>query len=148
MTTSTEYTKPLPTPSSVSQPFWDAAKEHRLVYQRCKACGTRVFYPRDVCPGPMCFGVGTLEWVESRGRGWVYAHTISYQPASPEFAADVPYVLAIIELDDGWRMNSNVINIDPQDVEIGMRVEVVWDDVTPEFTLPKFQPAANELAKG
>jgi uncharacterized OB-fold protein len=143
MTTSTEYTKPLPTPSPVSQPFWDAAKEHRLVYQRCTACGARVFYPRDVCPGKDCFGVGTLEWVESSGRGWVYAHTISYQPAKPAFAEDVPYVLSIIELEEGWRMNSNVVNIAPGDVKIGMRVEVVWDDVTPEFTLPKFQPAAS-----
>jgi hypothetical protein len=56
------------------------------------------------------------------------------------FADDVPYVLAIIELDEGWRMTSNVINIDPKDVTVGMRVEVVFDDVTPEFTLPKFQP--------
>lgn len=139
-TTDTEYTKPLPTPSQVSQPFWDAAREHRLVYQRCRVCGTRVFYPRDICPGPHCFGVGTLDWVESSGRGWVYSFTVSYQPANPAFADDVPYVLAIIELDEGWRMNSNVINTPPEDVQIGMRVEVVWDDVTPDFTLPKFQP--------
>jgi uncharacterized OB-fold protein len=141
MTETREYKKPLPTPSQVSQPFWDAAKEHRLVFQRCTKCGTRVFYPRDVCPGPDCFGIGTLEWVESSGKGWVYAFNISYQPAHPAFADDVPYVLAIIELEEGWRMNSNVVNIDPNDVTIGMRVEVVWDDVTPEFTLPKFQPA-------
>jgi uncharacterized protein len=140
MTTSSEYGKPLPTPSPVSQPFWDAARQHRLVYQRCTACGTRVFYPRDICPGRECFGIGTLEWVESSGKGWVYAHTISYQPADAGFAGDVPYVLAIVELDEGWRMNSNVVNIPPEDVKIGMRVEVVWADVTPEFTLPKFQP--------
>ena len=141
MAETTEYKKPLPQPSHESQPFWDAAKEHRLTYQRCTACGTRVFYPRDVCPGPMCFGVGTLEWVEASGKGWVYSFTISYQPAHPAFADDVPYVLAIIELDEGIRMNSNVVGIAPEDVKIGMRVEVVWDDVTPEFTLPKFQPA-------
>src|SRR5204863_185345 len=111
-----------------------------LMFQRCKLCGTHVFYPRDICPGPNCFGVGTLEWVESSGKGYVYAHTISYQPAHPAFADEVPYVLAIIELDEGWRMNSNVVNIDPEAVKIGMRVEVVWDDVTPEVTLPKFQP--------
>ena len=140
MATTSEYKKPLPTPSHVSRPFWDAAKEHRLTYQRCTACGTRVFYPRDVCPGPECFGVGTLEWVESSGKGWVYASSISYQPAHPAFAGDVPYVLAIIELDEGVRMHTNVIGIDPKEVEIGMRVEVVWDDVTPEFSLPKFRP--------
>lgn len=140
MTANAEYKKPLPTPSHLSQPFWNAAKEHRLVFQQCRICGTRVFYPRDICPGPQCFGVGTLDWVESSGRGSVYAFTISYQPAHPAFADDVPYVLAIIELEEGWRMNSNVINIDPQEVTIGMPVEVVWDDVTREFTLPKFQP--------
>ena len=137
---STEYKKPLPQPSSDSQPFWDATKEHRLLYQRCRACGTRVFYPRDICPGPNCFGVGTLEWVESTGKGWVYAFTISYQPAHPAFADDVPYVLAIIELDEGYRLHRNIVGIPPDHVEIGMRVEVVWDDVTPEVTLPKFQP--------
>ena len=89
-------------------------------------------------PGSDCFGIGTLEWVESSGKGTVYAHTISYQPAHPSFKDDVPYVLAIIELEEGWRMNSNVVNIDPQDVTIGMPVEVVWDDVTPEISLPKF----------
>jgi uncharacterized OB-fold protein len=140
MNTASEYKKPLPTPSAVSRPFWDAAKEHRLVYQRCRVCGTRVFYPRDVCPGPECFGINTLDWAEASGKGWVYAHTISYQPAHPAFADDVPYVFAIVELDEGVRMNTNVVNVDPKEVRIGMRVEVVWDDVTAEFTLPKFQP--------
>ena len=110
------------------------------MFQRCTLCGTNVFYPRDICPGPNCFGVGTLEWVESYGRGSVYSFTIPYHPAHPSFAEDGPYILAIIELEEGWRMNSNVINIDPQAVQIGMPVEVVWDDVTPEITLPKFQP--------
>ena len=135
-----EYKKPLPTPSAVSQPFWDATKEHKLMFQRCRLCGTRVFYPRDICPGPQCFGVGTLEWEESTGKGRVYSYTISYQPAHPSFADDVPYVIAIIDLDEGWRMVTNMINIDPKEVKVGMKVEVVWDDVTPEFTLPKFQP--------
>ncbi|MPZ14886.1 MAG: hypothetical protein GEU73_10780 [Chloroflexi bacterium] len=135
------YTKPLPTPSSVSQPFWDAAKEHRLIFQRCRLCGTRVFYPRDICPGPQCFGVGSLDWVESTGKGRLYSYTVSYQPAHQAFAGDVPYVLAIIEMDEGWRMTSNLINFGSQDaLRIGLRVEVVWDDVTPEFSLPKFQP--------
>lgn len=142
MVSDAEYKKPLPTPSKVSQPFWDAAKEHRLVFQRCTLCGTHVFYPRYVCPGPDCFGVDTLEWVESSGKGSVYSFTITYHPAHPSFADDVPYVFAIIELEEGWRMNSNVINVDATDVHVGMPVEVVWDDVTPEFTLPKFQPKA------
>ena len=142
MATDSGYRKPLPNPSFVSQPFWDAAKEHRLVYQRCRLCGTNVFYPRDICPGPDCFGVGTLDWVESSGKGTVYSFTASYQPAHPAFKEDVPYMLAIVELEEGWRMNTNIINSDPSDVAIGMKVEVVWDDVTPEITLPKFQIAS------
>ena len=132
--------KPFLPPTEISRFFWDAAKEHRLVFQRCRLCGTRVFYPRDICPGPQCFGIGTLDWVESTGKGRVYSYTISYQPAHPAFADDVPYVIAIIEMDEGWRMDTNIINIDPKEVRIGMPVEVIWDDVTPEFSLPKFQP--------
>jgi uncharacterized OB-fold protein len=143
VTETKEYKKPLPTPSGESQPFWDAAKQHKLLFQRCKLCGTAVFYPRDICPGPDCFGVGTLEWVESSGKGTVYSFTISYQPAHPAFQEDIPYVLGIVELDEGWRMNTNVINIPPEQLKIGQRVEVVWDDVTPEFSLPKFQPATD-----
>ena len=139
MTSDGGYNKPLPNPSFVSQPFWDAAKEHRLTFQRCRLCGTNVFYPRDICPGPDCFGVGTLDWVESSGKGTVYSFTVSYQPAHPSFRDYVPYMLAIVALDEGPRMNTNIINADPKDVAIGMQVEVVWDDVTPEFTLPKFQ---------
>ena len=130
-----------PPVTDTTQPFWDATKEHRLTYQQCRLCGTSVFYPRDICPGPNCFGVGTLEWKESSGKGRVYSFTVLHQPAHPSFADDVPYVLAIIEFDEGWRMDSNVINIDPKDVTVGMPVEVVWEDATPDFTLPKFQPA-------
>ena len=136
-----DYKKPLPTPTALSQPFWDATKEHRLIFQRCKLCGTAVFYPRDICPGANCFGVGTLEWEQSSGKGKLYSFTVLYQPAHPSFADDVPYVLGIIDLDEGWRIDTNIINVDPKDVKVGMPVEVVWDDVTPEFTLPKFQPA-------
>lgn len=134
-----EYRKPLPTPSFVSQPFWDAAKEHRLVFQRCTLCGFSVFYPRDVCPGPTCFGVGTLEWVESSGKGIVYSFTITYQPANPAFRDDIPYILAIVELQEGWRMNTNIVNTNHEEVKVGDPVTVVWDDVTDEFSLPKFQ---------
>ena len=89
-------------------------------------------------PGPSVSVLG--RWSGRSGKGWVYASSISYQPAHPAFADDVPYVLAIIELDEGVRMHSNVVGVDPKEVEIGMRVEVVWDDVTPEFSLPKFRP--------
>ena len=145
MATTSEYKKPLPTPSHVSRPFWDAAKEHRLTYQRCTACGTRVFYPRDVCPGPECFGVGTLEWVESSGKGWVYASSISYQPAHPAFAGDVPYVLAIIELDEGVRMMGGIHGIEntPENLVLDMPLRVVFEEINPgqPFKIPYWVPA-------
>ena len=139
MATTSEYKKPLyPIPR---QPAilgcCEGTSPHLPTLHRMWNPG---FLPARRLPGPECFGVGTLEWVESSGKGWVYASSISYQPAHPAFANDVPYVLAIIELDEGVRMHSNVVGIDPKEVEIGMRVEVVWDDVTPEFSLPNFRP--------
>jgi len=140
LTTQSGYNKPLPTPSYNSQPFWDAAKEHRLVFQRCRICGTHVFYPRDICPGKECFGVGSLEWFESTGKGRVYTFTTVLQPANPAFRADVPYILGVVQLDEGWRMTTNIL-ADPKTLKIGDRVEVAWDDVTSEISLPKFKPA-------
>ncbi|MSQ27324.1 MAG: Zn-ribbon domain-containing OB-fold protein [Dehalococcoidia bacterium] len=138
MAEQTEYKKPLPTLSNLSRPFWDATKQHRLTFQRCKLCGPHVFYPRDICPGPECFGVGSMEWAESSGRGWIYSYTISHQPAHPGFVPEVPYVFAIVQLEEGVRMNTNIVGIEHSDLRIGMPVEVGWDDVTPEITLPKF----------
>lgn len=139
MTTQPTYPKPLPTPTHLSRPFWEAAKEHRLVFQRCRVCGARVFYPRDICPGPECFGVGTLDWVQSSGRGWIYSYTISRQPAHPGFVPEVPYVFAIVELEEGVRMNTNIVETGHDELRVGLPVEVVWDDVTPEFSIPKFR---------
>lgn len=147
MTNQTPYAKPLPTPSYNSQPFWDAARQHRLTYQRCRACGTRVFYPRDICPGKECFGVGTLEWLESAGKGWLYSFTVVLQPADPSFRPDVPYILAVVEMEEGWRMTTNVVNASADTINIGDRVEVAWEDVTPEFSLPKFQPVKGRTAR-
>jgi uncharacterized protein len=98
------------------------------------------FLPARHLPWASVSVSGRWSGVESSGKGRVYASSISYQPAHPAFADDVPYVLAIIELDEGVRMHTNVIGIDPKEVEIGMRVEVAWDDVTPEISLPKFRP--------
>lgn len=137
-----DYKKPLPTPTYNTKPFWEAAKQHKLIIQRCRNCGTRVFYPRDVCPGRDCLGIGTLEWMECTGKGFVYSFTISMQPQHPAFNDDVPYVFGIVELDEGVRMTTNIINIPPQELKVGQRVEVVFDDVTDEFTLVKFQPVS------
>jgi uncharacterized OB-fold protein len=133
------YTKPLPEPTDVSRPFWDAAKEHRLVIQRSRKTGKFVFYPRAVSP----FGRGDeLEWVEVSGRGRVYSYTIARRPTGPQWAGDVPYVIAIVELDEGVHLTANIVDCDPESVRVDMPVEVTFHDVTPEVTLPQFRPAS------
>ncbi len=132
------YSKPLPTPTPTSQPFWDAAKEHRLIIQRSRRTGRRVFYPRLVSPyGPD----DELEWVEASGRGIVYSFTVARRPTAPQWGEECPYVIAIVELEEGGHLTTNIVECDPDTVRIGMPVTVVFDDVTPEVTLVKFKPA-------
>jgi uncharacterized OB-fold protein len=131
-----EYTKPLPKPSPTSRAYWDAAKRHELMLQHCGACKSYIYYPRDRCP--QCLGDG-LEWRKVSGRGKVYSYTIVRRASTRSFA-DKPYVLAIVELDEGVRMTTNV-EAPPETVKVGMPVAVYFDDVTPERTLVKFKPA-------
>lgn len=131
-----EYVKPLPKPTPTSRPFWDAAKRHQLQLQRCAGCGAFIYYPRDRCPH--CFSE-RLEWTPVSGRGKLYSYTVVRRASTRSFA-DKPYVLAIVELDEGVRMTTNV-EAAPESVKIGMPVAVYFDDVTPEKTLVKFKPA-------
>jgi uncharacterized OB-fold protein len=133
-----DYELPVPDPiTPLTKPFWDAAKEHRLVMQRCKACNELFFFPREHCPN--CFE-SDLDWQELSGNGRVYSYTIVRQSADPRFNEKVPYVYAIIQLDEGTRMISNIEDVDFDEVEIDMPVTVRWEDVTEEFSLPKFVP--------
>ena len=144
--TTDEYTKPVPIPGGLhgttlgdfTKPFWEATKRHELVIQRCRMCDRFFFYPRELCP--VCLS-DDLEWAPVSGRGRVHAFTIVYQPNDPRFNEDVPYVYAIIQLDEGARMISNVVGIEPHDVEVNMPVVAVYDDITPDWTLVKFTPA-------
>jgi len=131
-----EYLKPLPKPSPASRPFWDAARRHELTLQRCGACHKFIYYPRDRCPH--CFSA-ELSWERVSGRGKVYSYTVVRRASTRSFA-DAPYVLAIVELDEGVRMTSNVVAPADQ-VRVDMPVTVYFDDVTPEHTLVKFKPA-------
>ena len=131
-----EYVKPLPKPTETSRPFWDAAKQHRLQLQHCGACGSFIYYPRDRCP--QCLSE-TLEWRPVSGKGKVYSYTV-VRRASVRSFGDKPYVLAIVELDEGVRLTTN-IEAGPESIKVGMPVTVAFDDVTPERTLVKFKPA-------
>ena len=127
---------PLPRTTAISRPFWDACRRHQLMVQRCDACGCFIFIPQDFCRH--CLSQD-LTWVPSSGRGRVYSYTVVWRPQTPAFP--VPYVVAIIDMDEGYQMLSNVVGCPTETVFIGMPVEVVFEDASPEISLPKFRPA-------
>jgi uncharacterized protein len=135
------YGKPLPVPQPESDYYWAQARRHELWVRKCAACDRAYFYPRDLCP--LCFSRNTT-WIRAGGRGTLYSFAIVHRPPLPVFADAVPYVVAVVELEGGARIPTNLVGIepDPQKIRIGMAVEVVFDDVTPDVTLPKFRPTA------
>lgn len=132
-----KYIKPLPEVLPEFEEYWKAARRHELVFQKCSSCGQEIYFPRIICH--RCLS-GDLEWFSSTGQGIVYSFTIIHQASHESFAQDVPYVYAIIELREGIRMISNIININPLLVKIGMEVKVVFEDVTNEIGIPRFEP--------
>jgi len=130
--------RPLPSPNPFSIPFWEATKRHELRLQRCDDCSTVRYYPRPRCPNCMS---GNATWDLMSGKGSVYSFTLVHRPLSRWFREHMPVVVAIVELDEGVRMMSNVVDCDAESVHIGMRLEVTWDDVDDVITLPKFVPA-------
>ena len=132
-----EYQKPLPIPNEDTKPFWDGLKEHKLSIQKCSQCGQFRFPPRIICP--YCMSLES-EWVEVEGGGTVYSFTIVHHAYTPAYEGELPYVVAIIEIEEGIRLISNIVGCKPEQVEIGMHVGLTFEDVTPDFTLHKFQP--------
>ena len=130
--------KPMPVQEhkALTQPFWDAAKRHELIMQRCKKCANYIHFPREQCP--VCFSQD-LEWTSVSGNGRVYAFTVVHQAAHPAFQEETPYCFAIVQLDEGPRIVTNVVG-NPDDVQCDMRVTVQFDDVNPDWTLVKFRP--------
>ena len=131
--------KPLPQVTPAMAPFWEAARRHELVVQRCRACGARRFPARELCSH--CLS-REAEWERVSGRGTVFSVAIVHQALHPGFAAEVPYAVVVVELEEGPRMISNLLGVAPHEIRIGLPVEVVFEDVTPEITLPKVRPRA------
>jgi len=133
--------KPVPEITPDMAPFWAAARRHELVVQRCTDCGARRFPARDICS--RCLS-RAAEWVPVSGRGTVFTLAIMHQRVHP--GLEPPYAVVVVELAEGPRLLSNVVGVGPHDVRIGMPVEVVFEDVTPDVTLPKFRPADRPTA--
>ena len=130
--------RPLPRPSPLTQPFWDATKEGRLTLQRCTTCGEYVWTPQMACRSCL---TETLEWSDVSGEGEVYSFVVLHKAAIDAFKA--PYTIAVIELKEGPRMLSDVVGIDPADVKIGMPVKVDFEDAGP-VGLYHFRPTSQE----
>lgn len=129
---------PLPEPTVLSKPFWDGCVAGELRYQRCTACGHAEFDPNKLCRG--C-GADSLEWQVGSGRGTVYSYTEVTRPQTPAFTS--PYVVVIVELDEGYHMVSNIIGCAPADVRIDMPVAVVFHEIEEGVVLPYFAPAVS-----
>jgi uncharacterized protein len=132
-----KYAKPLPRIDEESKGYWEACQRHELVVQRCLDCGRMRHYARALCPACLSERV---EWVRCSGRGTVYTFTVTHQNQAPGFRDALPYVLAYVELEEGVRLLTNIVECAPEAVAIGMPVSVVFEDATPEVTLPKFKP--------
>lgn len=129
--------RPLPQfPEPDTEPFWTATAEHRLTYQVCAGCGQVVFYPRRRCTG--CVAGAALEWRDSAGRGTVYSFTVIRRNPQPYFADRLPYVVGLIDLDEGFRLVAE-IDAPPGMVQVNQRVAVTWED-HPGLSVPLFRP--------
>jgi len=131
--------KPVPEVTEELRPFFAAARENRLVVQRCEGCGRRRFPPREICSECLC---RDARWVESVGRGTVVSFNVMHQVYHPAFAAEVPYAVVLVELEDGGRMIANVVDCALDRLAIGMAVEAVFEKRSDEVALPQFRPRA------
>jgi uncharacterized protein len=134
-----EYNKPIPVPSAESQAYWDGLRDRKLLMPRCDACGKYWFPPSLLCPH--C-NATKWTWTSTSGRGRIFSYVVYHRVYHPGFADEVPYAVAVIELDEGPRMVSNVIGTAPDKLACDLRVEVVYQPITDTITLPKFKPAA------
>ena len=140
MTEETLQPLPIPVPSIDNQAFWEACNRGELVIQHCPRCDVLRHPPRPMCPG--CRGRG-LGWKKVSGLGTVYSYTVTHQAIHPSLRGRVPWTVIMVDLDEGVRMISHIVDCPAEDVRIGMRVEVVFEEVEAGVTLPYFCPAAD-----
>lgn len=127
--------KPVPRPSPESVPYWQAAREHRLVIQHCDACGRFWFPPSQSCPHCLA---SNFTWTPASGRGKVFSFVTYHRVYHPAFAKEVPYVVALVELDEGPRLLTNIVGVPPEQVVCDMPVQVTFEDYDEGASVPKF----------
>lgn len=132
------YTGPIPKPTPETRPYWEAAKQRVLRIQHCGDCQQHYFYPRPLCPHCLSRNVS---WVDVSGRGKLHTFVINHRPPRG-FPASGPYVIGIVELDEGPKLMTNLVGVDPdpRQLRCDIPVEAVFEDITDEITLPKFRP--------
>lgn len=132
--------RPLPQPiTPEARPYWDGARDGKLMIPRCRACGRTFLYPRVLCPH--CAG-RDITWVQASGRGRLHTFAIAHQVLNRTFRVRPPVVLAMVELEEGPRLLTNLVGVrpDPAAIRCDMPVEVVFERLTDEITLPMFRP--------
>ena len=134
----TEYAKPLPRITPENRPFWEAARRHQLALQRCADCRRFRYPPAPVCPD--CLSE-QADWTPVSGRGTVSTYVIVHKRYFASFGDDIPYNVVQVQLDEGPRLTASLVDVPRSEVRIGLPVRVVFDDVTPEVSLPRFRPA-------
>ena len=134
------WNKPLPHPTPISQPWWDALKAHELHLQRCDQ-GHWFFFPRQHCP--VC-GSRQVAWHPVSGQGTLYSFTVARVPTLPEFTDEMPQLLAVVELDEGPRLNTTLVGVAPEAIRIGQRLRPVFDDRPGEVTLLRYTPVESD----
>jgi uncharacterized OB-fold protein len=139
--TQERYAKPLPKVTRLSRPFWEGAKRHELLLLNCNGCGKVWFPPSSCCP--QCLSTD-IAWKPSSGRGKVWSWIVMWQRYFPAFEGDIPYNVAYVELDEGPKLMTNLVDVAPEAIRCDMPVEVVFEDVTEEISLPKFRPARSD----
>ena len=134
----------LPTPDPETQPFWDGARAGQLMIKRCRACAEHHFYPRPFCPS--CWSED-VEWVEASGDATLYTWSVVHVNDLPPFPERVPYVAAVVDLAEGPRMMTNVVDCDPDDLEVGMSLQATFHPTSDAVTIVQFRPAATVSAR-
>ena len=133
-----EYDKPMPVITDLNRPHWEGAREHRFMIQQCNACGHKWFPPMAICN--VCLA-DDISWVDAKGTGKVHSFIVYHQAWLPGWLKVTPYNVAIIELDEGPRFINNIVGIENDDIKVDMPVRVVFEDVAPDTTIPRFTPA-------